>query len=64
MKAHIEVKMDNAAFDDDWTSELVRILRDLTTHISKTSPDRMTLRDINGNDVGFFRLDGRRKRRF
>ncbi len=55
MTARIEIKMDNAAFDDAPATELWRILRELSERVYEgcgTHP----LKDINGNTVGHFTI--------
>ena len=57
MDAVIKINCDNAAFEDDPTSEVARILRDIADRVhgdTGFSPGRdYTLRDANGNEVGF-----------
>jgi hypothetical protein len=49
----IDMKLDNAAFDEDPAPEIVRILRQLADRIeSRGIDDEILLRDINGNRVG------------
>ena len=63
MKAIIEIEMDNAAFEDENnTYEVCRILRKLAAKL-ELGGELMedcdeTLRDINGNNVGYFRVEG------
>jgi len=59
MNFRVFVNCDNAAFDDvtgfnGRGEETARILREIADRISRTEelPDYITLRDINGNDVG------------
>ena len=53
MKLRIELDMDSAAFADDWMPEASRILLNLADWLDIGQfPDRLLLRDINGNDVG------------
>jgi hypothetical protein len=56
MLASIGIKMDNAAFEDCPASELARILRDLAGQIENGELPPVTLRDINGNNVGKFMI--------
>jgi len=58
MKAMIEIKMDNAAFDDGHSgrSEIARILRRLADDVLRRSCTEMTIQDINGNSVGHLRF--------
>ena len=58
MKATIEINMDNAAFDDRHSgrSEVARILRRLADDVLRRSCADMTIRDINGNSVGWLRF--------
>ena len=59
MKAVIEIEMDNAAFEQN-THEVCRILRKLAAKLELggelMEDDAETLRDINGNRVGFFEV--------
>jgi len=54
MKAKIEVKMDNAAFDEFPGVELARILRGLADDVEDgvAVGDASGLHDANGNKVG------------
>lgn len=61
MKAIIEIDMDNAAFEGQEGFELGRILKNLGGAIQldwdgKTIDEG--IRDINGNTVGTFRVEG------
>lgn len=64
MKVSIEIKMNNAAFEEN-PAELSRILRKLANDLDDPSePDgyiqmdgSLSLRDINGNRVGFCEFD-------
>jgi hypothetical protein len=60
MKAVIEIKMDNAAFDNGNSSELSWILAQLSRKVREKSTwhtgDKMILRDANGNKVGLFEI--------
>lgn len=66
MKPHklvIEIKLDNAAFDDDTSGEVSRILSDLAKRIRKDGMDQLVDRDIvvmdvNGNSVGRCGIEG------
>jgi hypothetical protein len=51
----IEIKMDNAAFEDDAPTEIARILRQYAERLERQHDRILTfdiLRDINGNRVG------------
>ena len=49
----LEISTDNAAFADDITAEVARILRGLADRMEHASPDEFyPLRDANGNEVG------------
>ena len=58
MKLAINIDMDNAAFEDDWTLETMWILRNiLKDHIFRFPSDpectvTLGLQDQNGNRVG------------
>lgn len=58
MRAKMEIRMDNAAFEDNESHETARILRALADRIDghpHFSPGHeQALRDSNGNEVGFF----------
>lgn len=45
----------NAAFaEDDATDELARILREVAGRIQNNGEDQGRVRDVNGNDIGYF----------
>ena len=48
----VTIACENAAFDDDAVEEVARILYDIADKIGENSSGRV--RDINGNDVGFW----------
>lgn len=55
MKFTLEIECDNAAFDDDATVEIARILRKLAKEMTGGAEyfeSHWTLRDVNGNRVG------------
>lgn len=55
MRFKLEIKMDNAAFEEPSGTELARILRDLADDLAEMDcfPGySKTLMDINGNRVG------------
>ena len=53
MNLTIKIDCGNAAFDDDPTAEVARIIRALADRMEGASPDEdYPLRDINGNKVG------------
>lgn len=60
MKFHklvVEIKLENAAFDEDPSFEVSRILSDLAKRIRKDGMDQLvdrdiTVMDVNGNSVG------------
>jgi len=54
MKLTIEIDMDNAAFEDNGQDVEVRaILSQLTRQFGRLDDGQITLRDTNGNKVGF-----------
>jgi len=59
----IEIETENAAFDDEPASEAARILRDLASRLEREGVGEEShgrefkLSDINGNRVGFARVD-------
>jgi hypothetical protein len=52
---HLNITMENAAFEESPCGELGRILTDLAVAVSAGdfACDRLKLRDGNGNTVGF-----------
>ena len=59
-KFTLEIKCENAAFEDDRAGEVARILRDAAGKIAIPGAipgAEYTLRDINGNRVGYFKWD-------
>jgi hypothetical protein len=52
MNYQISINTDNAAFEDDPTVEVVRILYQLMHDIETRGLSDYNLRDINGNKVG------------
>lgn len=54
MKFTLEIECDNAAFEDDATVEIARILRQLAESVPNLAGTYgfIPLRDINGNRVG------------
>ena len=59
VKLKIEIEMDNAAFEDGNGYEVARILNQLREDIDTPDlyeGDGGTLRDINGNKVGFWKV--------
>jgi len=57
MKLTVNIRMDNAAFED--AGELSRILRDLAKTLDGRTFDSecgSTVRDINGNTVGTYQI--------
>jgi hypothetical protein len=58
----LEFTTDNAAFDDGVATETCRILREVARNIERGELEGM-VRDVNGNTVGQFTLNGRNPRR-
>jgi hypothetical protein len=54
MKFIIEMDCDNAAFHPNARDEIARILRDAVKRLDR---ERASLFDINGNRVGFWRIE-------
>lgn len=57
----LTIRLDNAAFDDDESSEVARILTQLAAHL-RSAPEldyahSRRLMDINGNVVGEVRVE-------
>ncbi|MFA6282315.1 MAG: hypothetical protein WCY05_07440 [Candidatus Omnitrophota bacterium] len=57
MKITIDIKTDNAAFED--SEEMGRILRIVVTKITTNGDTEGLLRDSNGNTVGKFKVTGK-----
>ena len=56
----IKIKTDNAAFEDHGlVNETLSILDDAMGQIDANGIGRYTLRDSNGNEVGFVSLDAK-----
>ena len=57
----MQIDCDNAAFGENWPNliaEVARVLRDTAMRLEAVgSPVNYTVRDINGNRVGWFRFD-------
>ncbi len=51
----LRINLDNDAFADNCSYEIARILREAADLIEDQYAVNGTLRDINGNTVGFFR---------
>lgn len=59
MRAVITVEMDNAAFQEYPWDELSRIISELAARLERSGFDGdVKLRDINGNTVGEFKIEG------
>ena len=56
MKYQIEIKTDNAAFNDYPGLEVARILKDLAGKAEAGYPLDVPLYDLNGNKVGFCKI--------
>jgi hypothetical protein len=52
MKFKIEIDCGNAAFEDDATGEVARILRSLADRLERGMAASFPLHDFNGNKVG------------
>jgi hypothetical protein len=63
MKLMIEIRMENAAFEDEPATEAARILRQLARDIAEDGAGAFDpgpgakLRDSNGNTVGWARVE-------
>jgi hypothetical protein len=65
MKAHklvVEIELENAAFDDNTSGEVSRILSALSKKIRSGGMDLLVdrdicLMDVNGNKVGFCAIE-------
>jgi hypothetical protein len=51
----LTIRTDNAAFDDDPVPELVKLLAEVAAKLEAGTRDS-TVRDLNGNTVGEYRL--------
>jgi hypothetical protein len=58
MKITIEIKTDNAAFEERYEHQLAEILSDASYRIVCGETEG-SLRDINGNRVGTFTVKGK-----
>jgi hypothetical protein len=60
MKLSVTIHCDNAAFEDDPSYELARLLDDIANKLRANGADRychyQTLLDYNGNDSGRWRV--------
>ena len=59
MHATIKINMDNAAFANNHSGELARILRDLADKVSHSDAsnfDEWSVRDYNGNTIGSLKI--------
>lgn len=58
MKFAVVISLDNAAFDEDPTTEIARLLRDAAGRVDNgfwgENGTAHCLKDINGNTVGHF----------
>lgn len=54
----VKIKTNNAAFSEDSAAECARILREIAGKLENGSSDQ-TVRDVNGNRVGEFKLTTR-----
>lgn len=55
MKLHIDMKLDNAAYDDEFTRPNA-IIEDISKALASVyldREDRYPIQDINGNTVGY-----------
>lgn len=64
MRFLVNMTCDNAAFEADPTYEIGRILREVARQVEagEATGFFQTIHDINGNDVGRFKLDGTERR--
>lgn len=56
MRFVVEIDCDNAAFEDEPASELIRILKNQVLPALRDGEEDRRLRDINGNTVGRFQI--------
>jgi hypothetical protein len=59
MRFTVNMTCDNAAFEEDPAAETARILRDMAQKLEMGQGDNRwhTILDVNGNDVGRWKLD-------
>ncbi len=57
MRFLVEIDCDNAAFEDDPTHEVVRLLRQIVRRLEKDGESRGGLRDVNGNSCGSYKYE-------
>lgn len=60
-KLKINIDCSNDAFEEDLEYEVARILRNAADKL-RSGETEGTLRDINGNTVGSYKLTGRKKK--
>lgn len=58
MRFHVTMICDNAAFEDRALDEVARILGQLAERLKLSDDTDGKLRDVNGNVVGNWALDG------
>ena len=49
----LTIECDNAAFEDEPTEELARILKGISEHVGRGNTENVVF-DINGNNVGSY----------
>ena len=54
---NLTIDTDNAAFEGDWSGEVVRIMRDLADRMERNTIGSKFVRDVNGNTVGCWAHD-------
>lgn len=57
MKLMIEIRMENAAFENDPSGEVSRILRTVVQRVDFRGDNEAKLRDSNGNTCGWARVE-------
>jgi hypothetical protein len=57
MRFIVEIDCGNAAFEDDPTHEVVRLLRQIVNRCVKDGESRGGLVDVNGNGCGFYKYE-------
>lgn len=53
----MKFRTDNAAFDDDSSVEVARILRAISRQIEQGGEQGGVVRDVNGNTIGEYSLE-------
>ena len=58
MRFIVEIQCDNAAFADDPTPEVLRLLQQVCKRLEQDGENRGGLVDVNGNSCGSYKYEG------